>query len=198
MVLGHHLILSAYGFWLPNDPRGSWSDFVRGWELMRFGPASQVDTHQSLARQPHDRALRKAARESLKYPPVHFNGLQARSIANGFALATAEAQYVLWACAIMPDHVHLVIARHERTIEQIAPHLKARASMRLHKDGLHPLSDHAKPGESPPSPWAVKWWNCYLDSASDIGRAIAYVEENPPKAGLKAQRWKMVREFNSL
>jgi len=28
MVLGTHLILTAYGFWLPNDPRGSWSDFV--------------------------------------------------------------------------------------------------------------------------------------------------------------------------
>lgn len=33
MVLGFHVIFSAYGFWLPNDPRGSWSDWVRKWEL---------------------------------------------------------------------------------------------------------------------------------------------------------------------
>ena len=26
MVHGYHVILAAYGFWLPNDPRGSWSD----------------------------------------------------------------------------------------------------------------------------------------------------------------------------
>ena len=39
-VLAYHLILTAYGFWLPNDPRGSWSDFVRAWELRRFGPAA--------------------------------------------------------------------------------------------------------------------------------------------------------------
>jgi hypothetical protein len=27
-VLAYHVVLGAYGFWLPNDPRGSWSDFV--------------------------------------------------------------------------------------------------------------------------------------------------------------------------
>ena len=32
-VLAYHLILTNYGFWLPNDPRGSWSEFVRAWEL---------------------------------------------------------------------------------------------------------------------------------------------------------------------
>ena len=40
MVHGYHVILPMYGFWLPNDPRGSWSDFVRKWELVRFGRAS--------------------------------------------------------------------------------------------------------------------------------------------------------------
>lgn len=28
MVEWYHLIMTAYGFWLPNDPRGSWSEFV--------------------------------------------------------------------------------------------------------------------------------------------------------------------------
>jgi len=27
MVLAYRAILSMYGFWLPNDPRGSWSEF---------------------------------------------------------------------------------------------------------------------------------------------------------------------------
>ena len=29
MVLAYHLVFSAYGFWLPNDPRGSTSREVR-------------------------------------------------------------------------------------------------------------------------------------------------------------------------
>lgn len=37
MVHGYHLILPIYGFWRPNDPRGSWSRFVAKWEIARFG-----------------------------------------------------------------------------------------------------------------------------------------------------------------
>ncbi|MEX2215722.1 MAG: hypothetical protein WD768_16545 [Phycisphaeraceae bacterium] len=85
-VIAYHLILTAYGFWLPNDPRGSWSDFVRAWELFRFGgPATKVNTRRSLAHQPHDRAKRKELNDHLARPPVLFNGLQARAIARGFA-----------------------------------------------------------------------------------------------------------------
>ena len=60
MVSGYHVILSAYGFWLPNDPRGSWSDFVGAWELFRFGPATKTDSTQSVAHEPHNRELRLA------------------------------------------------------------------------------------------------------------------------------------------
>ena len=43
MVIAYHVIYSMYGFWLPNDPRGSWSDFVGSWELFRYGPATKVE-----------------------------------------------------------------------------------------------------------------------------------------------------------
>src|SRR5579864_3071797 len=102
MVLGHHLIISAYGFWLPNDPRGSWSDFVRAWELAKFGEATKVETRQSVAAAPHNRMLRQAAKESLKYPPVIFTGVQAQSIGAGFANYLNRSQVVVWACSILP------------------------------------------------------------------------------------------------
>jgi len=34
MVRAYHVIFGMYGFWLPNDERGSWSDFVGSWELL--------------------------------------------------------------------------------------------------------------------------------------------------------------------
>src|SRR5437870_5730021 len=83
-VQGYHVIFTAYGFWLPNDPRGSWSDCIRKWELVRFGPATRVTTRASLARKPHDRQLRMAAKKALSYPPVVFDGHQALSIGCGF------------------------------------------------------------------------------------------------------------------
>ena len=41
MVHGYHVIMGMYGFWLPNDPRGSWSAFVAAWELLRFGTTTR-------------------------------------------------------------------------------------------------------------------------------------------------------------
>ncbi|MCI0641422.1 MAG: hypothetical protein L0Y72_08625 [Gemmataceae bacterium] len=29
MVAGFHLVWTAYGYWMPNDPRGSWSQEIR-------------------------------------------------------------------------------------------------------------------------------------------------------------------------
>ena len=112
MVLAYHLILSCYGFWLPNDPRGSWSHEVRRYELLRFGPATKVTTHRSVAGTPHDSMRRKAAKSALKYSPVVFNGRQARAIARGFSQVCTANAYIVHACAVMADHVHLVIARH--------------------------------------------------------------------------------------
>ena len=109
MIRAYHAIFTAYGFWLPNDPRGSWSDFVGSWELFRFGPATKTDTRRSVAGKPHDRALRLAAKQALKYPPVQFNGRQASSIARGFATAIAEHGYRVHACSILPEHVHVVV-----------------------------------------------------------------------------------------
>src|SRR5262249_33098542 len=106
MIVGYHVIFSAYGFWLPNDPRGSWSDFVGAWELFRYGRATKTTERRSLAYREHDRELRKAAKSALKYPAVEFTGVQARAVARGFALYFEKAAVPVWACAILPDHVH--------------------------------------------------------------------------------------------
>jgi hypothetical protein len=62
VILATHGIFTAYGFWLPNDPRGSWSEFVRSWELARCGKAIKINTTQSVAGRKLDRELRSAAK----------------------------------------------------------------------------------------------------------------------------------------
>src|SRR6201999_2320473 len=85
-VLAYHLIMTAYGFWLPNDPRGSWSEFVGSWEIYKFGPATKTTEKRSLAREPHGVAERIAAKKALKYPPVRFDEIQRQAIGEGFGV----------------------------------------------------------------------------------------------------------------
>ena len=141
MVIAAHLLFTCYGFWLPNDPRGSWSDFVRSWELSRFGPATKTTDRHSLARDPHDQAQRRAAKTALQYDPVRFTGLQAWHVGRGIARAVTESGYRVFACSILPDHVHAVVARHANPFERVIGHLKARGTQELLAAGLHPFAD---------------------------------------------------------
>ena len=92
MVIGYHVIFSAYVFWLPNDPRGSWSDFVGAWDLfLAGGKATKTEETRSVAGRSHDWQRRLAAKEVLARPAVKFNGRQARAIGNGFAEYVAKS-----------------------------------------------------------------------------------------------------------
>jgi REP element-mobilizing transposase RayT len=190
--MAYHVIFGAYGFWLPNDPRGSWSDFVGAWELFRFGRATRTDRRESLAHEPHDRAARMAAKQALKYPAVQFSGIQARAVARGFAESAQRGGVRVWACSILPEHVHLVIGRHTCRIEQIVNLFKGEATRQLLEEGLHPFSRWTNARRQTPKCWADGQWKVFLNTLEDIERAIRYVEENPVKEGKRRQNWKVV------
>jgi REP element-mobilizing transposase RayT len=197
MVLAYHMILSAYGFWLPNDPRGSWSTEVWAKDLKPFGDPVHPDTRRSVAAKPHDRAKRLAAKKELVMPPVRFNGIQANAIVNGIAKITHRLRVTVFALAIMPDYLHMVIARHGMLIEDFAGFVKRAGSRAMTKAKIHPHARFAEPGESPPTPWCVGGWFVYLNTAADITGRISYVENNPVKAGLKRQPWKLLQPYNA-
>lgn len=193
MIRAYHVVFTAYGFWLPNDPRGSWSEFVRSWELLRLGgKATQVTTRRSLAKQPHPFLRRHSGKTALAYPAVHFTGRQALSIAVGFRRAIEESEYTVHACSILPEHVHMVLGRHARPAEQIVAHLKGRATQQLAKDGLHPLAVYQQADGTHPSPWAHRAWRVYVNSREDVHRAVAYVVQNPVREKKPLQKWSFV------
>jgi REP element-mobilizing transposase RayT len=187
MLLGFHVILSAYGFWLPNDPRGSWSDFVWAWDLFRYGPATKVHTRASVAHVPHNRELRGAAKRALKYPPVRFTADQMAAIGDGFAVAAAEGNYAIHGCAILPDHVHLILGPQEPPIRRVVGHLKSKASMALRRAGIHPLQSYVDEADRVPTCWAEDYWKVYIYSKEHMHKAVRYVENNPIKEGCARQ-----------
>jgi hypothetical protein len=176
MVHGYHIVFGAYGFWLPNDPRGSGSSFVRSHHLHPFGEATKVRTRQSVANAVHDRTLRLAAKGALKYPAVRFTGLQARAVARGIANLLIELDLHCYACAIMPDHVHLVIGRHDMAIDRMAGFLKRAGTRGLNAEKLHPFEGISRRSGRVPSPWAGGQWCVFLNSPQEMWGRIRYVE----------------------
>lgn len=194
MVLGYHLVFGAYGFWLPNDPRGSGSWHVWAEHLRRFGPATGLDDRErSVARRDHDWRLRLAAKQALKYPAVQFTGVQAKAIGDGFGEYVRKKGIVVWACSILPVHVHLVIARHPTLrIETRSERLKLAATRRLLRERQHPLAQYQKPDGPLPSCWQQKAWHPFLFTPEEVRQRIRYVENNPLKEGKRRQRWPFV------
>ena len=196
MIHAYHVIFGAYGFWLPNDPRGSWSEFVGAWELVRFGRATRGYERPELT--PEQEEQRRNAKDSLNYPAVQFSGVQARGIGSGFSSAIARSGFTIWACSILPEHVHLVVARHKYKVEHVVNQLKGEATKKLKQERLHPLASHVTADGQMPTPWARGEWKAYLDCETAIDDAIRYVEENPTKEGKPRQKWSCVTPFRGL
>jgi REP element-mobilizing transposase RayT len=144
-----HIVFGVYGFWLPNDPRGSWSEFVGACESFRFRPATKVETRISLAHRPHDRAARRAAQQAL-------TGGQARAVGRGFTASARKGGATLLACAILLEHIHLVVARHRCKVDWIVNQLKGAATRQLLEESLHSFAQWRRPEGRVPMCWAPK------------------------------------------
>lgn len=198
MVHGYHVIWGTYGFWLPNDPRGSWSDFIYAWELARFGETTRLADAVSIDRKQYQ-SWRTEAREALKYPAVNLTGDQALAVAEGFGRFAKKSGLRIWACAILPQHIHLIIGRHRYKVEQAANLLKGAATRRLVEKELHPMMEFKQSDDDRlPSMWGAGCWKVFLESEEHIQTAIYYVERNPEKEGKRKQTWSFVTPFDGI
>jgi REP element-mobilizing transposase RayT len=180
--LALHPVWGCYGFWLPNEPRGSWSTYVASRAIFDAGgKATTVSGTRSYARDPHDHQKRVAAKEAMAAAPVKLNGKQARAAAIGIMSDATRAGYTLHALCVMPDHVHLVMLNPGGDAKLVLRRLKSGATRRLNAEA--PLQDVK-------TPWVAGGWFVSLESDQAIRRAIHYVEQNPMKAGLSSPWWK--------
>jgi REP element-mobilizing transposase RayT len=192
LIVGYHIIFGAYGFWLPNDPRGSFSTFVGLKTLFHFaGPATTTSSSRSLAHQPHDAVKRRAAKKLLPHRPVRWNAIQIRVVGRGFANYLKTHDCTIWACAVMRDHVHLVVGRLPMSAERFVIQLKEAAVKELLARECHPFQNERDAKGKLPKSFVRGQWIAYLEPG-DVGRSIEYVEKNPAQQGLPSQRWSFV------
>ena len=118
-----------------------------------------------------------------------FDDRQIQSVGTGFAEQVATSGYVIHACAILPSHSHLVIARHHYAIEQVGRLLRQAATDRLLTDGLHPFADRREPNGRLPSVWGQDFWKVFLFTPEEVAEAIAYAALNLSREGRPPQDW---------
>ena len=186
IVIAYHLIWTAYGWWLPNDPRGSMSNTIRNDTISDLG-----EIHFGRKKiQPASRVIREfyeEAKSHLRYPLVNFSPSEFPIIAQAFADEIAAQKYTCYACAIMPDHVHILIRKHKHPAEVMIANLQQASRRALHAQKIRD-ADHPT--------WGGPGWKVFLDTPEDIRRTIEYVENNPVKAKLPAQKWEFVKEYD--
>lgn len=170
-------------------------DLRRRKHLRRFGDATKTEERRSLAGEPHDRSIRLAAKASLRYPPVRLNPSQIEAVGRGFEKIIPKIKLRIFACSILPDHVHLVIDRHPDPIEEIIGYLKRAATRELNRAGLNPLADYQTESGEVPSIWVRGGWNRYLNAADEIIGAVAYAKHNLIGARMRPQSWPFVSDY---
>jgi REP element-mobilizing transposase RayT len=196
MIVGHHLIWTVYGYWLPNDPRGSMSQEIRSASIGELG-----DLHYGRKRmQPAGRVLnefRERASDVLKHPLLILDEGEVATIAKAFAELIRSANYTCYACAIMPDHVHLLIRKHRDQADRMLERFQevSRLAILAKSPANRAAEREARRGDNHPV-WGGPGWKVYLENIADMERTIKYIEDNPIEIGRPRQHWDFVRAYD--
>src|SRR5262249_47745237 len=116
-----------------------------------------------------------------------FSDEDIQRIAASFSQSIGELGYTCYACAIMPDHVHMLIRRHRDKAETMIAHLQNAS-----RDAL--ISSGRRRVEHPV--WGGPGWKVFLNSRTDIERIVRYINNNPIKAGRPIQIWDFVQQYD--
>jgi REP element-mobilizing transposase RayT len=116
-----------------------------------------------------------------------FTDAMVNGIASAFRDVIASCRYTCYACAIMPDHIHILIRKHKELAEEMIANLQRESHIRLRALGLvdmqHPV-------------WGGPGWKVFLDHPDDIRRVIPYIVQNPLKMHLPEQGWDFVKGYD--
>lgn len=186
MVIGYHMILTGYGHWLPNDPRGSMSREVFSPDL---APLAEPHFGRKRIQPSRDRlrAFFREAQKQLKYPLLWWEEAERRAIAQAFGEVVWERKLTCYACAILPNHAHLLVRKHRIKAEEMSGALKEKAQVLLREigfgNGEHPF-------------FSDRSCHVYKSEVSAMRNCVRYIESNCTKHKLPMQTYDFVTPYN--
>jgi REP element-mobilizing transposase RayT len=176
MIIAYHAIFTTYGTWLPNDPRGSYSKKIYNEQLqllgkIKYGRQNPQPAHKELLK------FWTTAASNLRRPPIFLNENSCLIVAHAFGKVVKRLDLKIPACAIMNNHVHILILRSKYRIEYLVNQLKGAATRDL---------------KMKKTPWTRGCWKVFINDTESLLAAIKYIQSNPTCAGLAPQHWDFI------
>ena len=123
----------------------------------------------------------------LEHARILFIDEEIAILAYSFGQTIREQGYTCYGCAIMPDHVHVMMRRHRDRAEQIIGRLQLDSKRALIAAGRRAVNHPV---------WAGRGWKVFLNTREDMARVARYIALNPVKAGRAEQKWEFVEEYD--
>ena len=167
MLIGHHVVKSGHGLWLPGDERGSWR---KEWD-------QQIGEHGSTRFAVGDPIMERMARERLKHPPVTWTlQIQRRMFATLRRLvAESGGELNIPALAIEETHLHLLVKASRHPIESTARWISHQLTIDI----------QAMPGHRGPV-FAEGRWRGWIRDDRHWEEAYAYIQSHNTRRGRPA------------
>jgi len=133
------------------------------------------------------REFRERAAKVLKFEIRELSNGEIASVAAAFQEVIHARRYTCYACAIMPDHVHLLVRKHRDNSDVMIEEFQRASRIAVAAAGERSLEHPV---------WGGPGWRVYLETKGDIERVVRYIEGNPLKAKLAKQTWPFVTQYD--
>ena len=185
-MIANHLVLTGYGGWLANDPRGSGSVEVRKPELRDLGPVHLG--RKAIQPSRHDlRAFHRAAEPRLEQDVSGFDAAVRDLIAAAAERVVRDRGYTCYASCNCANHTHMLNRVHRDDGTAMWHHVADATRAALHAAGLF-AADHPV--------WANRPYIVRKVTVPAVWHNVTYVEDNPGKEGLPRQAYEWVTPYD--
>ena len=174
MTCGIHLIWTTYGTWLPGDDRGHWSALfdLYGGILERGGKLNVPDS-----------ITRRRAVATMTEPPKRLDPKEIATVAGELSRHVGGPRPPVWAAAIEPNHVHLLVGPVEEDLERFVGRLKGRTSSEV----------GALPGNAGRERvWTSGYWKVFLFDDAGVRAVKDYIDAHNVRHGLPPEPYEWI------
>jgi REP element-mobilizing transposase RayT len=182
MIIAYHIVFTTYGTWLPNDPRGSFSKQIYNQKIANIASIKYVKKSDIPNKGDLSEFWYKTSK-IIHRQPYFIDEVSRQIIADSFAQTINGLKLITPACAIMKDHIHILVLRTEYKIDYIVNKLKGTATKNLN------LKE---------TPWTKGYWKVFINNKKAMQSAIDYINLNPVSAGMPRQNWKFVKPYDNI